>query len=160
MKIKTKIFLDTSVISYLFKPDLPEREAETKALWEYLIAGKYDIVLSNNVIDEVSDCPQPKLQKMIDHLAKIEYTVFRVNNEVDEIASEIIRLGILKEKNRIDCNHIACAIITKCDYLVSWNFDDLANVKTNKGVRAISLLLNKHTIEITSPFNLKFREEK
>jgi predicted nucleic acid-binding protein len=40
---KTKIFLDTTIISYYYEPDMPEREAETRDLWDYLIGGKYDI---------------------------------------------------------------------------------------------------------------------
>ena len=125
-----------------------------------MIAGKYEIVISDDVMKEISNCALPKFQMMSDMLEKIDYTLYLVNDYVDDISNEIIRLGILKERNRIDCNHIACAIITKCDYLVSWNFDDLANVKTNNGVKAISLLLNKPSIEIISPYNLKFREEE
>jgi len=157
---KTKIFLDTSVISYLFKSDLPEREAETRALWEYLIAGKYDIVLSDDVLNEVSACNEPKRQMMRDMLAKIEFKEVKVDLTVKEIADEIIQKGILNERNRIDCNHIACAIVSNCRYLLSWNFNDLANTDTNNGVRAITHLLHFSSIDIISPFNLKFREEK
>jgi predicted nucleic acid-binding protein len=157
---KTKIFLDTSVISYLYKPELPDREAETWALWECLITGMYDVVLSDAVIKEIDRYDEPKRQKLYNMLAKIDYTEVTIDNTIEDIADEIIRLKILKERNRDDCRHIGCTIFANCDYLISWNFNDLANVKTNKGVRAITLLLNYPSIEIVSPFNLKFREEE
>ena len=157
---KTKIFLDTTVISFLYNKQRPDWEAETLALWEYLIAGKYDIVISDDVIREIKACPEPKQQKMLDMLKKIEYTEIIVNDEIEDIADEIIKMGFLKEKNRIDCNHIGSAIVSNCRYLLSWNYTDLANSDTNNGVRIITHLLHYPSIEILLPYNLKFREEK
>jgi predicted nucleic acid-binding protein len=157
---KTKIFLDTTVISFLYNPQRPEWERETWALWDYLIIGKYDIVLSNEVIREVNACPEPKKEKMNQMLNKIDFTIITINEAIEEIANEIIRLGFLKEKNRVDCLHISSAIFSHCKYLVSWNYEDLANTKTNDGVRSITHSLHYPSIDIILPYNLKFREDQ
>ncbi len=43
---KMKVYLDTSVISYLQQEDVPERMKETVAVWKQFEDGKYDICLS------------------------------------------------------------------------------------------------------------------
>ena len=40
---KIKIYLDTSVISYLDQPDALERIKETQEVWELFKKGQYDI---------------------------------------------------------------------------------------------------------------------
>ena len=40
---KMKIYLDTSVISYLDQQDAPDRMKETQEVWELFKKGQYDI---------------------------------------------------------------------------------------------------------------------
>ncbi len=60
MNEKLKIYLDTSVISYLAQEDLPEKMESTKNLWEKFKAEKYDLYLSTVTLQELDDCPEPK----------------------------------------------------------------------------------------------------
>lgn len=46
MDRKVKVYLDTSVISYLQQEDAPERMKDTLALWAQFEVGKYEICLS------------------------------------------------------------------------------------------------------------------
>lgn len=46
MERKLKVYLDTSVISYLHQEDTPERMKDTLVLWKQFEAGKYEIYLS------------------------------------------------------------------------------------------------------------------
>jgi len=57
---KTKIYLDTSVISHLDAPDTPEKMQDTLRLWERIQTGKYEVVLSEVVFDELDGCSEPK----------------------------------------------------------------------------------------------------
>ena len=41
---KLKVYLDTSVISYLQQEDAPERMKDTLALWKEFENKKYDII--------------------------------------------------------------------------------------------------------------------
>ena len=58
---KLKIYLDTSVISHLDAPDVPEKQDDTRKLWDDIKIGKYDVVISDITIDEMEGCPEPKL---------------------------------------------------------------------------------------------------
>ena len=60
MDRKLKVYLDTSVISYLQQEDAPERMKDTLALWAQFEVGKYDICLSQVTLDEVGECREPK----------------------------------------------------------------------------------------------------
>lgn len=65
---KIKVYLDTSVISYLDQQDAPEKMQETRAVWEYLKTGQYDIYISDVVLDELGKCNEAKLKILISHL--------------------------------------------------------------------------------------------
>ena len=76
-----------------------------------------------------------------------------------EVAIQIIELGILTKKSYDDCQHIGAAIINECDCIVSWNFKHIVNIKTFRGVRAITNLQGYRAIEIWSPSVLLESEE-
>ncbi len=57
---KIKIYLDTSVISYLDQQDAPERMRETQEIWQLFKAGRYDIYISDVVVYEINRCSSEK----------------------------------------------------------------------------------------------------
>ena len=151
MRSKTKIYLDTSVISHLQAPDTPEKMADTLRLWDDLKAGVYDVYISNVTLDEINDCFEPKRSFMLDELKKIPLTVIQAETKVEELSQEFVRLGILKEKSLDDCMHIATALLAKCDVIVSWNFKHIVNDKTIEGVKTISQTRGFDGIKIYCP---------
>ena len=153
---KNRLYLDSSVISHLEAPDTPEKMQETLLLWNDIKNGKYDIVISSVLIEEIDKCHQPKRNKMYEFLGDIEYERIATDDGIKNIADEIIRLGILTEKSRYDCLHIACALVSSCNYIVSWNFKHLVNIKTVNGVRAITNIFGFNNIDIIAPPSLLF----
>jgi predicted nucleic acid-binding protein len=148
---KLKVYLDTSVISHLMQEDVPEKMADTLKLWDMFKAGKYDVYLSQVTIDEVRKCPESKRSVMYDYLSDINYTKLDINAETLELAQKIIDIGILTQKSFDDCQHIAAAVIGGCDCIISWNFKHIVNIKTIRGVRAITNLKGYKSIEILNP---------
>lgn len=47
---KTRLYLDTSIISHMDQQDAPERMAETKLFWELLKRGEFDVSVSGLAI--------------------------------------------------------------------------------------------------------------
>ena len=68
---KLKVYLDTSVISYLSQEDAPERMKDTLELWKDFVNGKYDIYLSQVTLDEIEKCSEPKRNVLYDYLSDI-----------------------------------------------------------------------------------------
>lgn len=153
---KLKIYLDTSVISHLEAPDVPDKQADTLQLWQEIKFGEYDVFISNIVLEEIEACPEPKQTRLKDFLAEIEFHVIRANEnrEIQKLEEDIINQKILSRKSRDDCTHIACAVVTECDIIVSWNFKHMVNMKTINGVRAVNLLNGYKPIDIYSPASL------
>lgn len=148
---KLKVYLDTSVVSYLSQEDAPERMKDTLKLWKDFVNGNYSIYLSQVTMDEIGKCSEPKRSLLYDYLSDIEYTKLEINAEVVELAQKIIDMGILKPKSFDDCQHIAAAVVNGCDCIISWNFKHIVNIKTIRGVRAITNLEGYKGIDIINP---------
>jgi predicted nucleic acid-binding protein len=151
---KLKIYLDSSVVSYLDQQDAPERMAETHRLWEKIKAGEFDVVISSVVEVEINRCEDAKKDTLLDFLDEIEYNVVEIDDRAVEIASRFVDLGILRQKNLNDCRHIAAAIISGCDIIVSWNFKHMVNYKTIMGVKAVTALEGYDDLLIYAPSSL------
>lgn len=148
---KLKIYLDTSVISLLDALDAPEKQNDTRKLWEDIKADIYDIVLSNVTLDELDKCVEPKQSVLYDYLSQIQYAHVTVDDEILQVAEKFIDFGILRQKSFDDCQHITAAIVTACDVIVSWNFKHIVNHKTIDGVKIISTLTGYRDLAIYTP---------
>lgn len=148
---KTKIYLDSSVISHLKQDDVPEKMNDTLALWKTIKQGWYDAVISDLVLREIGNCGEPKRSILYDYLSEINYKRLSSDDETENLANEFIKQKILTPKSKDDSLHIAIAVINNCDIIVSWNFKHLVNVKTINGVRAVNLLNGYRVIDIYSP---------
>ena len=155
---KTKIYLDTSAVSYLQQDDSPEKTAITNQFWEKLKkCDDVEVFMSDVTFAELSDCHEPKRSFMLQKAKELDFTLLKKDDAAEELAGQIIKLGILTEKSHDDCYHIAIAVLEGCNYIVSWNFKHLVNVKTINGVRAITNLQGYSPIDIVSP-EMMFQE--
>ena len=125
--------------------------ADTHRLWNQIKDDLYDVVLSDITIAEIDACHEEKRETLYDYLSEVDYTLIEVNVRALEIASRFIDLGILREKSFDDCQHIAAAIISECDVIISWNFKHIVNHKTIMGVKAITALEGYNDILIYTP---------
>ena len=82
---------------------------------------------------------------------EIPFTTLDITEDVTKVAKRIIEMEILTQKSFDDCQHIGVAIINECDCIISWNFKHIVNVKTIRGVRAITNLEGYKMIEIWNP---------
>ncbi len=148
---RLKIYLDTSVISHLDQQDTPEKQADTRRLWERVKAGTFDVVLSNVDFDELSKCAPQKRATLAGYLTQIQFDRVDVNADMLRIADRMVDLGILKKKSYEDCQHIAAAVASGCDAIVSWNFKHIVNYNTMQGVKAITALEGRNDLLIFTP---------
>lgn len=66
---------------------------------------------------------------------------------------------ILKRKSYDDCRHIAAAILAGCDFIISWNFKHIVNIKTIMGVKTVTTHEGYKDLMIYSPLALLEEEE-
>jgi len=148
---KLKIYLETSAISYLDQLDAPKEMNITHKLWERVKAEDFNVALSNVVFYELAKCAPKKSAILTGYLDQIQYERIKVNADMLRIANTMIDLKILSQRSYIDCQHIAAAIASGCDAVVSWNFKHIVNHKTMWGVKAISALEGRSDLLIYTP---------
>lgn len=157
---KIKVYLDTSVISYLDQQDAPEKMEETREVWKRIKTGEYDIFISDVVLRELNDCKdEQKRNTLFSHLSEIKYNLITVDESTVALAEKIVEKGVLKKKNLDDCQHISAAILSDCDIIVSWNFKHIVNVKTIRGIKVITTVEGYKDILIYPPSALLSEEE-
>ena len=152
MNKRARIYLDTSVISYLDQQDAITKMNETQELWNLLVLGKYEIVISSITLREIRQCDEEKRDILLSYLSQIHFIYYEATKETVELSQQIIDEGILRPKSKDDALHIAAAILTESDIILSWNFKHLVNINTINGVRKICFAnhINK-IIDIYSP---------
>ena len=151
---KLKVYLETSAISYLDQPERGDLSVDSHRLWERIKAGEYEIVISNVTEVEIDDCDEQKKDTLNSYLDEIEYTTVKIDRRALNVASRFVDLSILKKKSFNDCLHIAAAIVSECDVIVSWNFQHVVNLKTMSGVKAITALEGYDDLLICTPSTL------
>lgn len=150
---KAKIYLDTSVISFYFAEDAPEKMAITRQFFEEVLAdSNYEIYLSYLVIDELSNTTDIELpSKLLGFAQELSAEILKQNEEVGEVAKLFVQENIIPVKYQDDAIHLALALVNGMDYIVSWNFKHLVKPKTRKSVRAFAIKEGYKEIEITTP---------
>jgi predicted nucleic acid-binding protein len=148
---KTKLYLDTSVPSFLFADDSPEKREVTIQFWDILKMGLYDILISDILLTEIYRSEVPSSQQLEDKLAEIILEIVSVNEDIYSLAQKYIDEGIIPQKYQDDALHIALATYSEADALISWNFKHMVNLKTIRGVNGINRMLGFKELEILTP---------
>ncbi|OGW50854.1 MAG: hypothetical protein A2Z50_02875 [Nitrospirae bacterium RBG_19FT_COMBO_42_15] len=148
---KTKLYLDTSVPSFLFADDSPEKREVTIQFWDTLKLGLYDILISDILLTEISRSEIPSPQELEDKLSEIVLEIVSVNEDVFSLAQKYVDEGIIPQTYQDDALHIALATYNEADALISWNFKHMVKLKTIRGVNGINRMLGLKELEILTP---------
>lgn len=137
---KLKLYLDTSVISFLFAEDVPEEKQITQKLFNLLRKGKYEFYISKVVIEEIEKTPDlEKRQKLLTQAQQANLSLLQRSKEVEEMADNYIADGVIPKEKIEDALHIAFATVYEIDILVSWNYEHLANIKKEERINSVNI---------------------
>ena len=146
--MKLSLYLETSVIgAYLdngdpFRRDLTIRWFEHE-LPEYQV---YTSLLVQREIERLEEPHRTGYLKILKPLQQLELT-----DEVAILADGYISRGIFHRKFMADAIHVAMASFHKVDYLVTWNFGHLANVRKQARVRLFNTAAGFFSPAIVTP---------
>jgi predicted nucleic acid-binding protein len=142
---KIKIYLDTSIINFLFADDAPEKKEVTIDFFENYLK-EYEVFISSIVISEIDKTSnvekKAKLNEAISYYNLEIYNV--VNNDILELANKYIENKIIPPSKLDDAQHVAFAVYYRFDILLSWNFKHLANINKQNLINGVNLLIGYH----------------
>lgn len=141
--MKLKIYIDTSVINFLFADDAPEKKEVTIDFFKNYL-DDYDVYISRTVINEILRTPnENKKSKLLESIKKYGIEIFDdINSEIIIIAEEYINKNIIPKNQYNDTLHLAFATFYEFDILLSWNFKHLANFRKQEKVNLLNTSLN------------------
>jgi len=149
--MKPKIYLDTSVISAQFDTRNPARQQLTDNFFSQL--NKFEVYISELTLDELAKTPQPDLKEQMLSWVK-PFTVLTETPEVVVLVWELLKNHAVPPNSQADAYHLAIAIVSGIDYLLSWNFKHIVRLKTKDIVRMIATVQGYRSLEIIAPTEL------
>ena len=149
-KQKETIYLETSVISafFDFKKQDQERKSITRKFWKEVLS-KYRTFISRTVIIEIEQSDEVFIKKFLSlaqNIPKLEITP-----QVTNLAKQRTNTGIIRKTQFADALHLAIAVLNKIDYIVSWNYKDIARANQRKRITEFSKNHGLYLTQVATP---------
>jgi len=146
--MKLRLYFDTSVFSLYHDVKSPDRQSETQLFWARL--GEFEIATSELAREELSLTPDAaKRQLLLDLLPG--FVVYPLTQEMKDLAHRYVAGGAFSAAVFNDALHVAAAVQTRQDLLISWNFKHLVNRRRRAKVNEINVSMGLPSLEIVSP---------
>lgn len=157
--VKPLVYLDTSVINFIFADDAPEKQEITLDFFDHFVRlDKYRTVISVYVLDEIQQTPDPAERARLEEIImryRIPVLPAEPEAEIGRLAGLYLEQGVLPPKKLYDALHVAFCTVSHIDYLVSWNFKHLANISRERRILTLNLTQGyTHPLRILTPSEL------
>lgn len=146
--MKTSLYLETSVVgAYLDNGD-PFRRDLTIRWWEHELSEykAYSSILVQRELERIAEPHRSGYLNLLKPLEQLE-----IAEEVAILAEGYIERGIFHRKFIGDAIHVALASFHKIDYLVTWNFGHIANVRKQARLRLFNTAAGFFSPVIVTP---------
>ena len=150
MNAGLRLYLETTIFNRYFE-DGREYAAESKRLFDKVLAGEITAFTSVAVLDELEQASEPKRSHMLGLIPSHNITVWDVEPSVEELADIYIAAGIIPARYRMDGVHIAMAAVNGVDCIISLNFQHINKLKTKTATEAIHRLKGYENPFICTP---------
>lgn len=146
--MKLSLYLETTVLgAYLDNGDPFRRDLTMR--WFERELGEYRVCTSALVRRELERIDEPHRSGYLRLLTGLEN--LEVTDESAILAEGYISRGIFHRKFIADALHVAIASFHKIDYVVTWNFGHLANVRKQARLRMFNTAAGFFSPSIITP---------
>ena len=156
---KLTVYLDTSVINFLFAHDAPEKRDITIEYFDRFIkTGYYSHYISEVVVSEIKRTKETDIrEKLLKVLSDYQMDFISMNplEEIENLATHYIESHVIPEKKVDDALHVAICTINKIDILLSWNYRHLANINKERKITVANIEAGySFTPRLTNPMEV------
>jgi hypothetical protein len=149
------VYVETTIPSFYHElrtdPDVVARRQWTQQWW-HDAASRCELVTNVAVLDELA-AGDPAASATRLALVR-DLPVLAVDVAVAEIVATYIRHQVMPADPAGDALHLALASYYKCDFLVTWNCQHLANARKFDHIRRINTLLGLFVPVLVTPLEL------
>ena len=149
------VYIETTIPSLYFddraNPSTVARREWTRNWWDGE-RQKYRLLTGVPVIEELSRSEHPRKTEKLQLLNEVQLLL--VNSTVTEIIEVYIRRYVMPKDPVGDAAHLALASYHKCDFLLTWNCQHLANANKFGHIRTVNALLGLPVPQIVTPLQL------
>jgi predicted nucleic acid-binding protein len=151
--MKKTVYLDSTILSYLYdkRESLHPYIEATKAWWQ-TERPCFDCWISEEVIAELSYGDYPRKQAILHTAATLP--VLPPESRIIGITQVYLENYLMPQEHIGDAVHLAYASFYKCDFLLTWNWTQLANANKYQHIRIINARLQLATPDIITPLEL------
>jgi hypothetical protein len=137
---KLRIYLDTSVISFLYAEDAPDFRKITLDFFNHHFS-KYAMFISTIVLFELNNTKDAtERSRLLKIVATYPFNVINIEGDqaVNHLAELYIAEKIIPVNKKEDALHVAVSTVHGMDILLSWNFKHLANIKKQRQINSLN----------------------
>jgi hypothetical protein len=141
-----RVFVDTSVFGGVF--DI-EFDVDTRAFFNAVDSGRYQLVISDQVAQEIIPAPMDVRNFFYTYLPEID--LLKDSLEIQRMTDLYLRDKIVTPKYRADASYVAYATVYSCDGLVSWNFTHIVHEEKARLFNVVNVAQGYPTLFIATP---------
>jgi len=149
------VYLETSFFSFLYDerlaPAIAARRGWTEEWWT-LHRGSYELMTSTAVIAELERGEMTHRQRALD--LALTLPAVAMNDEAAEVVAVYVERRLMPKDPLGDALHLALASVHKCDFLLTWNCQNLANANKFGHIRRVNTLLGLQVPSLVTPLEL------
>ena len=153
--MKQKIYIETSIPSFYYEmrtdPEMIARRNWTREWWDKH-SERFELVTSEPVLDELEGGDYPNKNDVVHFLDNV--LLLTVEEEITAIVSAYIVNKAMPKDPTGDALHLALASYHKCDFLLTWNCNHLANANKFGHIRSVNAMLGLFTPNLVTPYQL------
>jgi hypothetical protein len=153
--ISPRVYIETTIPSFYYEvrtePEMIARRNWRRDWWDNRRQA-YQLVTSVAVIDELQAGTFPNQDRAVALLTDI--SLVPVEPAIIEIVETYIQRMVMPRDPTEATLHLALASYHKCDFLLTWNVQHLANANKFSQIRRINALLGLFTPALVTPLEL------
>jgi hypothetical protein len=153
--LKPRVYVETTIPSFYHEsrtaPAIVARREWTRQWWESA-ADHYELMTSEAVIDELAAGPPDRTTQWLSLIADLP--LLAIEPPIIQIVQAYLQHKVMPADPTGDAVHLALASFYKCDFLVTWNCQHLANANKFGHIRRINTLLGLFAPALVTPLQL------
>lgn len=155
-----RVYIETTVWSFAFADDSPDYTAHVLQFFDECRSRRIAPVASAVVLKEMARSEPEMRDKLLALFREIAPEVIETEPPIEDLADAFIKMGAAPPSKPDDALHVAAAIVSQCDVLVSLNFKHIASIRRAERFNAVAVLRGySHPLRIVSPAEVLYGDE-